>query len=40
LADGWRERLGLWQLEPLLTHTVMFGGGYGAQALQVLRRFA
>jgi fructosamine-3-kinase len=39
LADGWRERLGLWQLEPLLTHTVMFGGAYGAQALQVLRRF-
>jgi fructosamine-3-kinase len=39
LADGWRARLGLWQLEPLLTHTVMFGGGYGARALDVLRRF-
>jgi len=40
LTDGWRERLALWQLEPLLTHTVMFGGGYGAQARQVLQRFA
>jgi fructosamine-3-kinase len=40
LADGWRDRLALWQLEPLLTHTVMFGGGYGARALAVLRRFA
>jgi fructosamine-3-kinase len=40
LTDGWRERLGLWRLEPLLTHTVMFGGGYGAQAEQILRRFA
>ena len=33
LAEGWRERLGLWQLEPLLTHAVMFGGGYGDSAL-------
>jgi fructosamine-3-kinase len=40
LADGWQERLPLWQLEPLLTHTVMFGGGYGASALATLRRFA
>jgi fructosamine-3-kinase len=40
LAAGWRERLRLWQLEPLLAHAVMFGGGYGDQALAVLRRFA
>jgi fructosamine-3-kinase len=40
LSGGWRDRLRLWQLEPLLTHTVMFGGGYGEQARQVLRRFA
>jgi fructosamine-3-kinase len=40
LAEGWRDRLPLWQLEPLLTHTVMFGGGYGASALAVLDRFA
>ena len=39
LADGWAERLPLWQLEPLLVHTVLFGGGYGLQSLAVLRRF-
>jgi fructosamine-3-kinase len=31
LAGGWRERVPLWQLYPLLVHTVLFGGGYGAQ---------
>jgi fructosamine-3-kinase len=40
LAAGWRERLRLWQLEPLLNHAVMFGGGYGSSALAILRRFA
>lgn len=39
LADGWRDRLNVWQLEPLLTHTVMFGGHYGPQAESILRRF-
>jgi fructosamine-3-kinase len=39
LSDGWRDRLALWTLEPLLTHTVMFGGGYGHQAHAVLARF-
>jgi fructosamine-3-kinase len=39
LAEGWRERLSLWQLEPLLVHAVLFGGGYGTQAHSVLRRF-
>src|SRR5205085_668353 len=32
LAAGWRERLPLHQLHPLLVHAVLFGGGYGAQA--------
>lgn len=27
-ADGWRARIGLWQLFPLLVHAVLFGGGY------------
>jgi fructosamine-3-kinase len=31
LADGWRDRIPLWQLYPLLVHTVLFGGGYGGQ---------
>lgn len=32
LADGWRERVGLHQLFPLLVHAVLFGGGYAAAA--------
>lgn len=40
LAPGWRDRLKLWQLEPLLVHTALFGGAYGSQALAVLRHFA
>jgi fructosamine-3-kinase len=39
LADGWRDRIGLHQLYPLLAHAVMFGGGYGAQAEAVARRY-
>lgn len=33
LADGWRERVALHQLFPLLVHTVLFGGRYTQQAL-------
>lgn len=32
LAEGWRSRIGLWQLFPLLVHAVLFGGGYQRQA--------
>jgi fructosamine-3-kinase len=39
LADGWRDRVGLHQLHPLLAHAVMFGGGYGARAAAVARRY-
>lgn len=39
LAEGWRERVGLWQLYPLLVHTVLFGGSYGASALAIARRY-
>jgi fructosamine-3-kinase len=28
LAAGWAERVGLWQLFPLLVHAVLFGGSY------------
>jgi fructosamine-3-kinase len=31
LADGWRDRIALWQLYPLAAHACLFGGGYGAQ---------
>jgi fructosamine-3-kinase len=31
LRAGWRDRVGLHQLFPLLAHVVLFGGGYAAQ---------
>ncbi|GAA1276577.1 fructosamine kinase family protein [Pseudonocardia aurantiaca] len=37
LADGWRARVPLHQLFPLLVHTVLFGRGYAAQALAAAR---
>lgn len=41
LAKGWRERVPLYQLLPLLVHAALFGGSYGAvaerAALQSLR---
>ncbi|HWL35654.1 MAG TPA: fructosamine kinase family protein [Frankiaceae bacterium] len=42
LADGWRERVALHQLFPLLVHAALFGGGYrahvGAAARAALAR--
>ncbi|MBA2507312.1 MAG: fructosamine kinase family protein [Nocardioidaceae bacterium] len=32
LAEGWRARVPLHQLHPLLVHAAMFGGSYGARA--------
>ncbi|MFF7975972.1 fructosamine kinase family protein [Streptomyces sp. NPDC007905] len=37
LADGWRGRVGLHQLFPLLVHVVLFGRGYAEQALAAAR---
>jgi fructosamine-3-kinase len=37
LAEGWRQRIGLHQLFPLLVHTVLFGGGYATQATNAAR---
>jgi fructosamine-3-kinase len=39
LSEGWADRVGLWQLFPLLVHAVLFGGGYGAQVEAVARRY-
>ena len=39
LADGWRERVGLHRLHPLLTHVVMFGGTYVAQAIAIAHKY-
>jgi fructosamine-3-kinase len=40
LASGHGDRVELYQLYPLLVHTLLFGGGYGRSALAVLRRHA
>jgi fructosamine-3-kinase len=37
LAAGWRDRVPLHQLFPLLVHAVLFGGGYGASASAAAR---
>ncbi|MFJ8820898.1 fructosamine kinase family protein [Streptomyces sp. NPDC102467] len=37
LADGWRDRVPLHQLFPLLVHTALFGRGYAEQALAAAR---
>ncbi len=34
LADGWRRRVGLHQLFPLLVHAALFGGGYAGSACE------
>jgi fructosamine-3-kinase len=40
LADGWRDRVGLYQLFPLLVHAALFGGSYGASVERVARGYA
>jgi fructosamine-3-kinase len=37
LAPGWRARLALHQLHPVLVHAVLFGGSYGATAGRLAR---
>lgn len=39
LADGYQERVALWQLQPLLVHAVLFGGHYGAAAERAARSY-
>ncbi|MCZ8382603.1 fructosamine kinase family protein [Mycobacterium sp. CPCC 205372] len=36
LRAGWRDRVGLHQLYPLLAHVVLFGGGYAGRTEAVL----
>jgi fructosamine-3-kinase len=36
LAPGWRERVALHQLAPLVVHAIKFGGGYGAATERAL----
>jgi fructosamine-3-kinase len=37
LADGWRERVPVHQLWPLLVHATLFGAGYGRRAGEAAR---
>ena len=40
LAEGHAERVGLYQLLPLLVHAVLFGGSYIAAAEGMAARYA
>ncbi|MDO4532667.1 MAG: fructosamine kinase family protein [Coriobacteriia bacterium] len=40
LADGWRDRVPLHQLAPLLHHCVLFGRSYARSALEAARPYA
>jgi fructosamine-3-kinase len=40
LAAGWQERVGLYQLLPLLVHAILFGGSYRASAESMAVRYA
>jgi fructosamine-3-kinase len=40
LADGWEDRVGLYQLFPLLVHAALFGGSYVASVERVARGYA
>jgi fructosamine-3-kinase len=39
LADGHADRVGLWQLFPLLVHAALFGGSYGASVENAAVRY-
>lgn len=39
LAPGWRDRLPLYELYHVMNHYNLFGGGYGAQAFRIARRY-
>lgn len=38
LDSGWEDRTALFQLYPLLVHTLLFGGGYRSRAEAILHR--
>jgi len=40
LAEGWEDRVGLYQLLPLLVHALLFGGSYRDAAERMARRYA
>ena len=40
LAEGWQERVGLYELLPLLVHALLFGGSYREAVARTARRYA
>jgi fructosamine-3-kinase len=40
LAEGWRDRVELYQLLPMLVHTLLFGGSYRAGAERIAMSYA
>lgn len=39
LEKGWEQRVDLFNLYPLLVHTVLFGGSYASDVTHIIRRF-
>ena len=39
LGGGWRERMEISQLYPLMVHSLLFGGNYTRQVKEILKRF-
>jgi fructosamine-3-kinase len=39
LADGWRDRVALHQIAPLVVHAIKFGGGYVGAATAAIERY-
>lgn len=39
LQRGWRDRLPLYELYHVMNHYYLFGGGYGSQAMGIVKRF-
>jgi fructosamine-3-kinase len=39
LSEGWRDRVALHQVHPLLVHAALFGGAYGSRAVAAARRY-
>jgi fructosamine-3-kinase len=39
LADGWRQRVALHQIAPLVVHAIKFGGGYRSAAAEAIARY-
>jgi fructosamine-3-kinase len=40
LAEGWQQRIELYQLLPLLVHALLFGGSYRGAAERIAKRYA